>query len=667
MTKARDLASSGVTLTSTTTTADAALARAGGTMTGNLAMGTNLVDGVDVSARDAVLTDTTTKATAALPKAGGAMTGAITTNSTFDGVDIATRDGILSSTTTTATAALNNANSALSREGGAMTGAITTNSTFDGVDVGARNSVLTSTTTTANAALPKAGGAMTGAITTNSTFDGRDVAADGVLATNALPKSGGSMTGALNITNANNLQVKDRGSVLLYNTNDDNYARIRNTTASGNELQFSTNAVAMTINTSGKVGIGETVPLGHLHIKDGDSGMGSVNSNFDKLVLEDSSHSGMTILGGANTHGAIYFGDPNANDVGQIKYQHNNDSFRFATANVERMIIDSSGNVGIGGGSTGYRVHLFGNESMIRMQNTGSGTNGFLDLAVSATVATINANYSSSAIPLRFLTGAAEAMRIDSSRNLLVGKTSNNFALAGSIIRSGGEALFTRAGDLLTLNRLTSDGTAISFRKDGSTVGYVGTYGGDLTIGTGDTGVRFIDSLDCIVPISNSAGTSRDAAIDLGYSSIRYKDLYLSGGVYLGGISAAHKLDDYEEGTWTIGWGAADLTGNTTAFYTKIGNFVYFNFYSSGVNITNSSGNLHFTGLPFTAKNVSSGYSIFNTQHQTLFNDVDVDGGYIAINSTVAYFIKRNTVTGVQAPNGTTKYVMLSGMYQTDS
>ncbi|MDC1282141.1 hypothetical protein N8Z18_00030 [bacterium] len=38
---------------------------------------------------------------------------------------------------------------------------------------------LTSATTTANAALPKAGGAMTGAITTNSTFDGRDVAADG--------------------------------------------------------------------------------------------------------------------------------------------------------------------------------------------------------------------------------------------------------------------------------------------------------------------------------------------------------------------------------------------------------------------------------------------------------------------------------------------------------
>ena len=46
---------------------------------------------------------TTATADAALPKAGGAMTGAITTNSTFDGVDVGVRDGILTSTTTLAT------------------------------------------------------------------------------------------------------------------------------------------------------------------------------------------------------------------------------------------------------------------------------------------------------------------------------------------------------------------------------------------------------------------------------------------------------------------------------------------------------------------------------------------------------------------------------------
>ena len=57
--------------------ANAALPKAGGTMTGNLVMGTNLVDGIDISARDAILTSTTTTAGAALPKAGGTLTGAV--------------------------------------------------------------------------------------------------------------------------------------------------------------------------------------------------------------------------------------------------------------------------------------------------------------------------------------------------------------------------------------------------------------------------------------------------------------------------------------------------------------------------------------------------------------------------------------------------------------
>ena len=71
-------------------------------VTGNIAV-SGTVDGVDIAARDAVLTSTTTTAGAALPRTGGAMTGAITTNSTFDGRDVATDgaklDGIESGAT----------------------------------------------------------------------------------------------------------------------------------------------------------------------------------------------------------------------------------------------------------------------------------------------------------------------------------------------------------------------------------------------------------------------------------------------------------------------------------------------------------------------------------------------------------------------------------------
>jgi len=54
----------------------------------------------------------TTTADAALPRAGGAMTGPITTNSTFDGVDIAARDAVLTTTTNTANTANTTANAA---------------------------------------------------------------------------------------------------------------------------------------------------------------------------------------------------------------------------------------------------------------------------------------------------------------------------------------------------------------------------------------------------------------------------------------------------------------------------------------------------------------------------------------------------------------------------
>jgi len=91
-------------------------------VTGNITV-TGTVDSIDIATRDAVLTSTTTTANAALPKAGGAMTGAITTNSTFDGRDVAA-DGVL-------------ATNALPKSGGTITGLLTS-----GTDVGLNSEYL---------------------------------------------------------------------------------------------------------------------------------------------------------------------------------------------------------------------------------------------------------------------------------------------------------------------------------------------------------------------------------------------------------------------------------------------------------------------------------------------------------------------------------------------
>ena len=101
----------------------------------------------------------------------------------------------------------------------------------------------------------------------------------------------------------------------------------------------------------GNVGIGETSPLGKLHVKEDDSGVSSVNSNFDQLVLEDDLHAGMSILSGTSGDGAIYFGDSGTNDIGQIKYRHASDRLDFTTLGAIAMMITSQGTFGMGPGS----------------------------------------------------------------------------------------------------------------------------------------------------------------------------------------------------------------------------------------------------------------------------------------------------------------------------
>jgi len=174
---------------------------------------------------------------------------------------------------------------------------------------------------------------------------------------------------------------------------------------------------------------------------------------------------------------------------------------------------------------------------------------------------------------------------------------------------TGGLTVNNDGATVLTVDRATSDGLIIDVQKDGTTVGSIGTQGGDLVIGTGDTGVKTIDLLDAIVPYNTTTNSSRDAAIDLGYPTNRFKNLYLSGGVYLGGTGAANYLDDYEEGTWTPSFGG-DTSNPTVSYlvrngdYTKVGRIVHVRVHLeiSG-SASGGSGGLYIDGLPFTSAN----------------------------------------------------------------
>ena len=127
-------------------------------------------------------------------------------------------------------------------------------------------------------------------------------------------------------------------------------------------------------------------------------------------------------------------------------------------------------------------------------------------------------------------TAGSERMRIDSSGRLLVGKSVvDNTTVGFRFDGSSGFASFVRDGNAsLLLVRKSSDGDILQFKKDSSTVGSIGTVGGDLAIyssGSSHAGLRFL--VEGIFP-TNNAGTINDDTVELGGVSNRFKNLYLS-------------------------------------------------------------------------------------------------------------------------------------------
>jgi len=96
----------------------------------------------------------------------------------------------------------------------------------------------------------------------------------------------------------------------------------------------------MRIEAGGNVGIGETSPLGKLHIKGTDTGA-SASAQGNSLVLEDTEN-GLSILSSTAGAGYINFGDSGDNNIGIILYDHSSNSMRFTANAAEQMRISAN-------------------------------------------------------------------------------------------------------------------------------------------------------------------------------------------------------------------------------------------------------------------------------------------------------------------------------------
>jgi hypothetical protein len=437
-------------------------------------------------------------------------------------------------------------------------------------------------------------------------------------------------------------------------------------TSSSRNLRFVTNsATAMTIDTSQRVLIGHTgsAQLGAIQHKlqvFSNTAAGASISRYSNTAggpfftlhhTRSTTAGGFTLLSNGDQMGTIQFAGsdgtdnipvsasisssidntPGANDMpGRLVFATTADG---ATSTTEHMRIASDGDVLIGttnsnlyqasAGSTAdngfvYGVNDFGtfsryaNDPLI-LNRTGTD-GGILQLRKNGTtVGSIGVysnrinigqgdvgiffdNLTDDAIkPWNISTNAARDAAID------LGENDNRFK---DLYLSGG--IENTAGNLL-IKVPNNTGNAINFQ-----------FGNVNNNGTRQ--VQFYK--DTIQP-----AVADDAQISLGTYLNRFKDAYLSGGVYLGGTAAANKLDDYEEGTWTPS--LAGATGETYSaqhgYYTKIGNHVTCQFYMAISGAPTGGSNVNIV-LPFAPQGTVTsihGGRLLRADALTVSNDGD--------------------------------------------
>jgi hypothetical protein len=258
----------------------------------------------------------------------------------------------------------------------------------------------------------------------------------------------------------------------------------------GNALSFTN---AMKLDASSRLGVNTT---------DASTGGG-------QMVISQAQDNGLVVNASTSSYSStLYLRDVVGSNTAKIRFMSGNGLDFIDNNDIVKARIDSNGYVGIGtssnlqplgvGNASANTLALLRTGVAATAGNIGPSINFYLSQSAT-TSQTGDANLGRiTASPidgwgsyLQFFTKSADGVpgnavveraRIDSSGNLLVGKTADVLANAGCLLDNRGSFTFTRDGATVGyINRLTSTGELLSFLKDTTQVGSI-SYNGTLTV-----------------------------------------------------------------------------------------------------------------------------------------------------------------------------------------
>ena len=124
--------------------------------------------------------------------------------------------------------------------------------------------------------------------------------------------------------------------------------------------------------SDGKVGIGTASPQLDLHIWDGNAGTDPSWGGDDIALIENSGNAYLQFFTPDSNVGGIYMSDSSGRAVGGVVYNHDYDKLLFRSNGANNMVLDSSGNVGIGTTSPTGTLDVNGDDIRIRTSQTPS-------------------------------------------------------------------------------------------------------------------------------------------------------------------------------------------------------------------------------------------------------------------------------------------------------